>query len=245
MFAGFQKDRDGVVRLDSGSLGTFTSTTFTSNFVSSPDPDIIAAGPVAGLKADGISQAAAVWFQGCVFKSNTGAVPGDVAVESRQCRVYSNTVRPTVWDLERSQEINPWLLVPRDDMSTSGEDVFEGRAFPTESDAFFTRIVEQQAAASGLFSVVPRALPAGTTFTTQDPYASASDTIWTGQKIALIVGLPSALTILAIGVLLWYFYYFKPEGDTGPLPVRGSCSVPWHVHNSCLLAEFIFCCKSL
>jgi hypothetical protein len=225
VFTGFQKDKDGVMRLEAGAIATVSNTTFENNSVSSGKPGEVAAGPVAGLKDDDTSKGAAIWFQYCVFKeSNSGAVEGDVSVTSRRCRVYSNTFSPTVWDLERSQEFNPWLLAPREDLTSASDDAFDGRRFPTESDPFFQRMAAEQAESTGLPAVTPAALPDGTDFVTQDPYPSDSGKFWTGRNIALVVGLGGTFIVLAIGVLLWYFCYFKPEGETEPfVSVRPSC----------------------
>jgi hypothetical protein len=215
IFTGFQKDKAGVVRLQPGTIATFTNSSFLHNSVSSGKPGHVAAGPVGGLEEDEKS-CADVWFYSCLFdESNVGANEGDVSVASRKCRVYSNTLdEPAVWDLELGTVLVPWLLAPRGQSNEPAVDVFEGRRFPTEADPFFQSITAEQAAATGLPAVRPVSLPDGTDFFTQDPYAGGSKKFWTGRNIALVVGLGGTFIVLAVGVLVWYFCYFKPEGET-------------------------------
>lgn len=218
-FSGFKKDSGAVVNLEAGAIATFSDSGFEGNEAES-------AGPLAALKSEGTS-GAAVWFHGCDFGGDTNVAsnPGEVSVESRECRVYSNTFKPTVWELELGRELNPWLLAPREDASVGAQDVFEGVAFPTERDGFFTNVVVEQATATGLPEVTPEPLPEGSAFITRDPYSgTGSRTFWSGRNIALVVGLGGTFIVLAIGVLIWYFCYFKPDGETEPFSVRSSCS---------------------
>lgn len=123
-------------------------------------------GPVAGLRSDVLGRAASVWFNDCAFEHSSGGVwkktddngnliedvvvsTGEVAVDSRECHVYSNTNKPKVWDLLLREEFYPWLLSPRKGSTSEGSDAFEGHQFPTESDAFFQRVITKQADASG------------------------------------------------------------------------------------------------
>ena len=204
LFLAFQKDRDTVMRLEPGAIATVTNTTFERNEAQSLSPTTVPAGPVAGLKDDALSDASAIWFHSCVFKdSNKGALPGMVSVESRECRVYSNTLQPTVWDLELEREVQPWLIAPPEDGSIAPESVFGDLEFPTEADSFFKRIVMEQAAASGLPEVTPAPMPAGNTFITRDPYVGGTRKIDAG----VVGGVTSAAVVLllvavAVAVLL-------------------------------------------
>ena len=102
---------------------------------------------------------------------STKAVPGEVSVQDRSCRVLSNTAEPAVWDLEHSIEVRPWLLTLRD-RETRGGLAFEYEGlFPTEQDFFFEMVTAEQAMCTLLPQVLPLSLPAGTDFITQDPYA--------------------------------------------------------------------------
>lgn len=209
LISGFKKDSGAAVSLEAGALAAFSEVTFQEN-------EAETAGPVASLSAQG-SNGAAVWFHLCTFEdgAQAGAQAGEVVVDSRACRVFSNTYTPTVWDVDAGREVNPWLLAQVEDGETASSDVFQGLAFPTEQDAFFTTAAAAQAAATGLEEVTPTPLPDGSAYITVDPYPGESK-FWTGRNIALVVGLGGTFIVLAVGVLLWYFCYFKPEGQTEP-----------------------------
>lgn len=206
------------MRLEAGSLTTVRSSTFSRNTVSPTEkqPDIVAAGPVAGLKSD-----ASVWFQSCAFEaSNVGADTSPqavISVESQDCHVYSNTFSPAVWDLDISAEITPWLLTHRKDEVVDGEDVFQGREFPTEGDAFFAEATVSQAEATGLPAITPRTMPHGTSFITQKPSVHRTETqkFWTTRNIVEITLVAAILTVVGIGfIVLWRVRTARRAGDS-------------------------------
>jgi hypothetical protein len=222
-----------VLRLEGGTVATIVNTTFENNEVSSGKPETVAAGPVAGLKDDLAGNAAAIWFQGCKFGKSTKAVAGEVSVDTRACRVYSNTrdeaanvFSPQVWDLQLSRVLNPWLLAPAD--GPGGDNVFGNIQFPHEGDAAFSRLsaAEAEATNSPRYQTIP--LPSGTSFITQDPYAGLDDDdgFWTDRNIGLVVGLGGAFILLAAAVLIWYFFYFRADEDEEETPVRPCSASP-------------------
>jgi hypothetical protein len=115
---------------------------FTKNVVSSGKAKAV--GPVMGLSSgvensDADVGSSALFFN-CSFGPSTASVPGhNVSVENELCRVYSNTREPLVFDIERDIIVRPWYIASS---SESGDDVFEGRMFPTESDNWFTEVVQ-------------------------------------------------------------------------------------------------------
>lgn len=206
--------------MPAGASATFVNTTFEGNEASTSDSEKVAAGPVAGLVlGDGVPSgaAASLWFYSCVFQDNTGMVPGEVGVKDSRSRVYSNTRNLQVWDLDRSSVFQPWLLAPNDAAGSSSADAFDGRSFPTEADRFFATVTAEQAAATRMEEKIPVPLPEGTQWLTRDPYPPGDDGFWTTRHIALVVGLGGTFIVILIGVLLWYFCYFKAEGESGQL----------------------------
>lgn len=154
VFVRFHQDNGAVMRLEVGATATVVNTRFQYNFATSDD----LADPVAFLSCNKESDAAAIWFQNCLFQdqlgvreyfglqeslSNQGAT-GDVSVENSHCRVYSDTVRPTVWDVELGQSFTPWFLVSSGEESHWFDHNFEETSphrrdipFPTEADNFY------------------------------------------------------------------------------------------------------------
>ena len=226
-FSQFSKDKDGVLRLEPGARATISGSTFLNNEVATGKPNAVAAGPVMGLYAGlgSASQGAAAWFHDCEFGGSMSSVSGEVAVENRNCRVYSNTKLPRVWDLQLERELSAWPLA-QPDGSESGaaggqlqEDVFaDVEAGPSSdflrpSDDFIVRIMREEAISTKLPSANPSSLPAGTDFITRDPYAGISEDegFWTSKNIGLIAGLGGGAVLLALAALLaaWCFYFRK------------------------------------
>ena len=184
---------------------------------------------------------AAAWFQDCTFNGSSSSVAGEVSVENRQCRVYSNSEDPRVWDVELSRKVGPWPLIVSDG---SGADVLAMNqpskdAFLRPSDSLFQLILEDQAESTALEAAVIPRLPLGTTFITQDPYPEFSggtkDRLWTGKTISLTAGLCTfVLLCLLVGCLLFVYrhelvhrYKLKrcPQGAVrAPVPVSTICS---------------------
>lgn len=171
-----------MLRLAPGARATLDNCTFANNVVAAATADTIAAGPVIGLygseAAKPSADGAAAWFNNCRFVGSASALPGEAAVESRACRVYSSTRLPTVWDLGLVQEVSAWPLALQQGSERGGGDVFAdvsgrgGGAFPRPSDDVFTELVTNQASAPRLPPVAFRALPNGTEYATWDPYVT-------------------------------------------------------------------------
>lgn len=205
------------MRLEPGARATLSDVTFRKNTVATGKPDAVASGPVMGLYAGLTSGASAAWFHNCSFGEHTSAVAGEVSVENSNCRVYSNTKLPTVWDLNLQRELNAWPLAPADSASSENVDVFAeveaGNDFLRPTDELFVRIVTEQAQRTRLPAPDVPALPDGTEFITRDPYSGIEedDGFWTARNIGLIVGLGGGALLLAIAALLaaWWFCFRK------------------------------------
>ena len=245
-FSNFAKDKDAVIRLKAGARATIADTAFVNNEVASASSEVTSAGPVMGLYtrlSSGRRWGAAAWFQDCTFDGSSSSVPGEVAVENRECHIFSNLEQPKVWDVELSREVGSWPLIksegPGPDVLAMNMHVTRKSAFLRPSDSLFQLILEDQAASTALEAAVIPRLPLGTTFITQDPYPEFSggtkDRLWTGKTISLTAGLCTfVLLCLLVGCLLFVYrhelvhrYKLKrcPQGAVrAPVPVSTICS---------------------
>ena len=192
-----------------------------------------------GLYAGLAKQAAAAWFQDCEFAASIATVPGEVAVENRDCRVYSNTLLPTVWDLDLERQVSAWTLTLDDPDGTMGlpnafADVETGLSsrFLRPTDDAFQSIYNTQAISTRIGEVFLAYLPEGTEYRTSDPYASMSDGATTSPAIGLIAGISigSVLCVLAALLAGWCICSRKrSNADDGvklPAPAQVSSLVP-------------------
>eukprot|EP00892_Ulva_mutabilis_P012442 jgi/Ulvmu1/9570/UM053_0060.1 len=242
-FSRFSKDKDAVIRLEAGARATVSRSMFSENTVATGKPDAVAAGPVMGLYAgldSDLSPASgsAAWFHDCRFGENISSVSGGVSVQNRNCRVYSNTNKPGVWDLDLRREVGAWHL--QVDGGTSRDqlaDVFRevesaGSGFLRPSDEVFVRIQEESAAFTGLPLSPSFTLPEGNEFITRDPYI---DIVTVDPPppppppptTAIIVGLSLSgmLCVLAIACCVYFRKKrVKKRGSTGgtPSPYSGT-----------------------
>lgn len=231
-----------MLRLESGARATLSDVTFRDNTVAPREVGGIAAGPVMGLYAGdptGGSQASAAWFHNCTFGQSTSSVPGEVAVENSNCRVYSNTPLPTVWDRDLRREVGPWRLTPAEggESSAAAGDVSmfaEGEAaagldFLCPSDPLLRNIVADEAAATGLPPAEFPELPDSTTLTIRDPYASTQEDSGSGIFAAQIFGVVVGILVAVIAVLLLVRHRRKRGGGGKHSPatdVYGNNAVP-------------------
>ena len=173
-----------------------TASVVNSTFEANSRPLSSEEGPVASLQCDATSKGAALRFHSCRF-SDTNTIrtsrPAEVAVESRECRVLSNTFKPIVWDKQLSLKLNPWLLAPKMnedgevelcDACLQGEDAFQGLQFLSELDAVFLQAASDHADATGLPITVQPPLPDVDDFITVDPYPS--DAPWSAPVPAAV-----------------------------------------------------------
>ena len=199
------------------------NTTFYNNEVTSDEADIVAAGPVMGLYTGPGKNGAAAWFQDCQFDGSIADVPGEVAVEDRSCRVYSNTLQPSVWDLQLSREVSAWPL-ETPEVADSGQgrpDVFAeaeaGSEFLRPGDDFLQSIVKEESASTGLDPIAIEDLPQGTDFVTRDPYASLSDdddrSVWTSTSIGVVAGIGGVLCVLFALLVAWFLYFRRRHNN--------------------------------
>lgn len=143
-----------------------------------------------------------------------------VAVDSRACRVYSDTALPSVWDRAISRLISTWPLTRRKRQtgaSHTSYNVFgpisgtRGAAFPTARDPAFLAIVREHEALTGLPGPDTEAVPVTAGLVTADPYAAAdatttveaatlepADSFWTGKHIGV---LSVAVGVCAVALL--------------------------------------------
>lgn len=200
------------MRLAPGARATLSDVMFRKNTIATAEPDTIAAGPVMGLYASldrGGSRTSAVWFHNCSFSEHTSTVPSEVAVENHNCRVYSNTPLPTVWDRSLRREFRSWPLAPAGSVTGKPANVFakveaaENSHFLRPQDGGLQRIVDGHARATGRPPVEMGYLPAGSDFITQDPYPAVTRgrSVWTGRTIGLVGGLGGA-ALLVVATLL-------------------------------------------
>ena len=217
---------DAVVRLEAGARATISQTTFINNEVSTSKPDSAAAGPIMGLYAGLGRQGSAAWFQDCKFEGSLGRISGEVAVEDRSCRVYSNTAQPRVWDHEPGRSLGSWYLTqtdPAPGTQLSRPDVFADVdsnprfAFLRPTDDFFVRILREEAISTKLPIGGLTPLPEGTDFVVNDPYTSSAAPR-TSKNVGLIAGLSSGGALCVLTALLagWFVYFRKRStSDTG------------------------------
>eukprot|EP00892_Ulva_mutabilis_P004012 jgi/Ulvmu1/1983/UM012_0145.1 len=212
-FSMFLKDKDGVIRLEPGARATISDSEFRSNTVVTGKPDAIAAGPAMGLYAvhRGNVRPSAAWFDNCQFSDHISAVAGEVSIENRNCRVYSNTNRPTVWDLEIGREFRAWSLElyhgpsPSVNVFADVESVTDGRAFLRPTDPAFQSMVDDQVRNTGLPRPFLKDLPQGNEFVTQAPYAVPPRP----NPIPLIVGLSVGAVLGVLCVLAVRCIYIR------------------------------------
>ena len=232
-FSRFSNDNDAVILLQPGSRATISLTTFFNNDVVTDKPDAIAMGPVMGLYAGPGMEGAAAWFQNCEFGSSSSRVPGEVlqerdggkpkrgasgevAVENRSCRVYSDTGRPRVWDRELGLTVRAWnvtLNVVPDGMlvqPTTFADVesSSGTAFLRPGDKTIQRILDDESISTTLEKVVIESLSEGTYYVGSDPYdrlfnagRSDRDAVSASTDIILIAGLCSGSVLCVLTAL--------------------------------------------
>ena len=220
-FSNFAKDKDAVIRLKAGARATIADTAFVNNEVASASSEVTSAGPVMGLYtrlSSGRRWGAAAWFQDCTFDGSSSSVPGEVAVENRECHIFSNLEQPKVWDVELSREVGSWPLIksegPGPDVLAMNMHVTRKSAFLRPSDSLFQLIVTDQAANTALEATVIPRLPLGTAFITEDPYIASSggkkDRFWTAKTVSVTAGVCTfALLCLLAGCLL--LVYRQPE----------------------------------
>eukprot|EP00892_Ulva_mutabilis_P006497 jgi/Ulvmu1/4219/UM019_0198.1 len=179
-FSGFTRDVGAAVILAAGARATIVDTTFADNTA-------LYAGPAMGLcttRANNTRSGAATWFHNCRFTGNAAVQPADVSVEDEECRVYTDTKQPSVWDAQRECKLGAWPLhvVPSEgdggdatEAQQPPTNVFadveiRGRALPCAHNPTFLRIVGQQARQSGMATPEFRPLPDRGALETENPY---------------------------------------------------------------------------
>jgi hypothetical protein len=149
-FARFLKDANTVVRAKRGATCTFFQCRFSDNGCKTRQPDKKAAGPVAGFAHDLSTPPSAAWFHDCLFVNNTleqafenlTMPEHQISIDTDQVRVLSNTAGlPVVYNM-KSAAIQGATLVYPAAPGSAGDNVFQGRIFPTEADEFFTKAAQ-------------------------------------------------------------------------------------------------------
>lgn len=106
-----------------------------------------------------------------------------------------------------------WQLTPIPGPSPDRKDAFAAvqgvgqMKFLRPDDPLFVSLLNEQASATGMPVADVLELPAGTYFTTQDPYAANqtqhdSKAYWTGNRIRIMVAIGSGSVLLAVAILL-------------------------------------------
>eukprot|EP00892_Ulva_mutabilis_P003621 jgi/Ulvmu1/1630/UM113_0007.1 len=204
-FFGFHHDNDAAVRLAPGSRATISDAKFVRNEVAHDIPTAaaglgaVAAGPAIGLygRDGGSGSAACLW--NCTFDSNSAPVAGQVAVETRACRVFSNRVQPSVWDRKLSRTLEAWPLRPAWSAGAAGGMPPDQKGFPRPTDALFQQLVQEQVAGTDLPAPALDTFPNVSDMRTADPYKAAGIGVGNGQ---LATGVLAAISVAAVLVLV-------------------------------------------
>ena len=195
-----------------------------------------------GLYAGPDKQAAAAWFHDCEFSGSLAGVPGEVAIENRNCRVYSTTFLPTIWDRELGSLVSAWRLI-LDEVPASGETTRQPRkhnlnafadvesdpesTFLRPRDEFFRRIVREESISTLLTELDIDYLPEGTAYRTRDPSGYPKSR----PNFGLIAGLGASCVLCVLPSLLagWCLCFRKRYkndlGDKMPPPAPIASSV--------------------
>ena len=196
-----------------------------------------------GLYAGVDKEGAAAWFQDCEFGASIATVPGEVAVESRECRVYSNTLLPNVWDLDLGRQVGAWTLALDDPDGTMGlpnafadVETRPSSAFLRPTDYAFRRVLIEHSITERVQAVLIGNMPEGTAYRASNPYASmsdgAADGAVTSHEISLLAGLAGsgALCVLAALLVGWCTCIRKrfndDDGGKVPDPVPAGSGIP-------------------
>ena len=171
---------DSVMTIAARGRATVVTSTFHSNSVSSATPETVAAGPVMRLQSRIVEDAtgssstkgSAAWFMDCTFTNSSAEVPGEIAMDDSNSSVFTNGALPSVWHLNKSEEIAAITVAESIPEPISGprgqtQDVFASVSarlgqFPRSDNPSFRALVEEQERLTGLQPAVLPQSPTGT-----------------------------------------------------------------------------------
>ena len=175
--------------------------------------------------------AAAAWFHDCEFGASFATVPGEVAIESRDCRVYSYRALPSVWDLSLGRQFSAWLLTLDDPRGTMGlpnalvdaETTTKSEFLRPADEVFQSIFIDHSHSAHEIFEI--ENLPEGNQYRASDPYATSTD-VNSNIDIGLIAGLGSGGVLCVLAALLAVWCMRARKRSSGTYSDKGPDAAP-------------------
>eukprot|EP00892_Ulva_mutabilis_P003623 jgi/Ulvmu1/1632/UM113_0009.1 len=214
-FYNFSNNNDAAMRLAPGARATISNAEFVGNAAKAANGNTtsaaeatgsaVAAGPVMGLYGGGGYSGSAAWLWNCMFTDNSAPVSGEVAVESRSCRVFSNSAELTVWDRQRAAGVGVWPLLHESEAAAAEGMPPDQRGFPLPTDALFERLVKDQAESSNLRPPSFKPFPDASELRTVDPYAAGGAQAGSELAPGVVAGIAGAalLVLTAVVAVVW------------------------------------------